>query len=372
MRVLARHARVSRGITVIDLVVAVAVAVVAVAVLVSVLQKTRERARRAQCALNMKMIALACHQYASTLGFFPQGRSSQTYLDAAGDTVIGYHTGWSFHATMMPYLGQTAFFNACNFDLGPYQLRNHTVVGAMRSMLWCPNDPEIADLKGLIEERTAWDDLPIGVTYFNYAGLMGTFGFGRPVGDYAKQMNAHDGMFPDMGLPNAVGGPGVRPAITLGDVPDGFGNTLLLGERAHGKLSKFNCGPGGQCGFRGNGWWASSDYGDASITAFYSPNFTPNDLWGTHALGDPGSPTARCDGATPFAMSASSFHAGGCNFAFADGSVRFIKDTIESWDARSTAGFLDKDCIPSGSNPRGVYQAIATRSGGEAMTDGGY
>jgi prepilin-type N-terminal cleavage/methylation domain-containing protein/prepilin-type processing-associated H-X9-DG protein len=357
--------RAGRGFTLIELAVVVAVVGLLIAVLIPALQKVRERARRAQCVENLRQISRACYQYGTSYRCYPMGRSLQAYVDPSGSDFLGYRSGWSLFAALLPHVGQVASFNAINFSLGPYQLRNSTVSGTLQGFLWCPSDPEIVGLRYLIENRMTWDGSTLGVTYTSYGGVIGSFGFGWVTADYRKQQLAQDGMFPDVGLPAELGGPGTRPPLQIRDVVDGLSNTLLLGERAHGKLSKFNCGPGGQCSFRGNGWWASSDYGDADITAFYPPHFTPVDHYGTHALGDPGSPTARCDSATPFVMSASSFHPGGANFAFADGSIRFLRDTIDSWDYQSAARALDRDCIPALKQRPGVYQALATRDGGE-------
>ena len=100
--------------------------------------------------------------------------------------------------------------------------------------------------------------------------------------------------------------------VRLASVTDGTSNTMLFGEHAHGLLDAES-----QLYWQ---WWPDGDLGDTLITTMWplNPHRKVKDL-------------AAAESATVFIVSASSLHPGGANFAFVDGSVRFIKDTIESW-----------------------------------------
>ena len=98
--------------------------------------------------------------------------------------------------------------------------------------------------------------------------------------------------------------------MTIAAITDGTSNTMSLGEYAWGKTAN-----------AGWGWWNSGNYGDSLYTSSYPMNpFNKSANEGTGAGINTGS---------DWICAASSFHPGGANFSFCDGSVKFIKDSIQ-------------------------------------------
>ena len=149
-------------------------------------------------------------------------------------------------------------------------------------------------------------------------------------------------------------------------ITDGTANTILLGEWAYGKLpsnDQFNWH-----------WWTGYKSGDAGFGTEYPIN--PEGKCSRTAENN-GSTSYTWDGA------AGSFHPGGANFVFCDGSVHFLKDTI------NTSPYNPANCtitniqggnaafsyIPIGTAGYaqvGVYQALSTRNGGEVISSDGF
>jgi prepilin-type processing-associated H-X9-DG protein len=138
---------------------------------------------------------------------------------------------------------------------------------------------------------------------------------------------------------------------------------MLYGEHAHSRISQADPDD-----FYGANWWTSGDYGDTTYSTIFPPNY-----FKSLNANDPNDPINKIPNKTPRAnnwnITATSQHPGGCNFAFCDGSVRFIKDSINSWNPLQL--------IYSGGNyttvpPNGVYQSLSTRNGGEVISADAY
>jgi prepilin-type N-terminal cleavage/methylation domain-containing protein/prepilin-type processing-associated H-X9-DG protein len=366
-----------RGFTLIELLVVIAIIAVLIALLLPAVQSAREAARRIQCSNNMKQIALAAANYESSIGTFPQGRAHQTCFNSSGGVATDCD-GWSPLARILNYAEQTQVFNAINFIDTPYGCINSTAESIGLTMLWCPSDPTIAGLR-FFETQAGWDGTTVGITYTNYGNMIGTYMQNNPTGHArfpsAAELATENGMYPDAGVPswvnNATGG-NTRSPVKIAAITDGTSNTIGFAETAHGRYETAGGGAGGGSDFECAGWWADADYGNTTISSFYPPNVPlPPSYYTTGSFNSPDG----CDRENIPVITSASFHPGGVNTAFADGSVHFIKNSISSWNSLSitrVTGSNGATCtIPAGVIP-GVWQALSTINGGEVISSDSY
>jgi prepilin-type N-terminal cleavage/methylation domain-containing protein/prepilin-type processing-associated H-X9-DG protein len=338
------------GFTLIELLVAIAVVGILMALLLPAVHSVREAARRMQCVNNLKQLALACQNYHGANNVFPVGAPFMF------DQQLGYFgTTQSLFVSILPYLEQPALYNAVNFDRSIYVSSNYTIFATGLEALWCPSDPDI-------RMKTEWDwgeePLTPTVKYTSYAGNTGWWTVDPWLYSGDERNSARNGQTNGVFVP--------LTSTSIGMITDGASNTFLLSERAHGKLKTEDAYDMYDLAH----WWADATACDTRFWTLYPinpfkkiQNFVEDGGW------------------TAYSAAPSSYHPGGANFAFADGSVRPIKDSINTWKADPRTGFplgLSHDANgfyhwdPNVKNPAGVYQHLSTIHGNEVISANDY
>jgi prepilin-type N-terminal cleavage/methylation domain-containing protein/prepilin-type processing-associated H-X9-DG protein len=348
-----------RGFTLIELLVVIAIIAVLIALLLPAVQAAREAARRAQCVNNLKQLGLAAANYESTYGTYPIGAHFQY------DTVFGcYVESQSIFVNMLGQLEQQQLFNAMNFNRNIYVAANGTIYATGLAALWCPSDPAIQRTVNAYigaDQATGYEN----VRFTSYGGCTGTWdpepafygaytvppALPESVSQVATIIGAMNGIFT------------YQRSNPISNVPDGLSNTMIFAERSNSKLAMSS---GGQAEADNWFWWGDCVESDTLYTTMFPIN-PQNKL------------SLTSDEYTDsYAQSASSNHPGGANFAFADGSVRFLKDTINSWPQVPTAslptGVSDNNGVQvlAPGTSFGVYQKLSTRNGGEMLSSDQY
>lgn len=333
-----------RGFTLIELLVVIAIIGVLIALLLPAVQAAREAARRMQCSNNLKQLAIGAHNYLTANGAFPMGIPLQ---------IDPYYGNYAYpsHSVFVAILGsleQQALLNAENFNVNSLNYMNQTVLATGLSMLWCPSDGNISRTVN----NGAFQGLPAYyIRYSSYAGCSGTYlpaiglYINGTTNDPAIQArsDALTGMFR------------FNRSLSIQEITDGTSNTIMFGERANGKFQSDN-------GFRDhNDWWTSALTTQTIFTTLYPMN--PFEKV----------PYVSEEYSSSWVSAASSFHPGGANFAFADGSVRFLKDSVNTWPFDPKTGFPIGTTNSNGyliiapGTTLGVYQKLSTVAGGEVI-----
>jgi prepilin-type N-terminal cleavage/methylation domain-containing protein/prepilin-type processing-associated H-X9-DG protein len=329
----ARSRRPAQGFTLVELLVVIAIIGVLVALLLPAVQAAREAARRTTCVDNQKNIALACLNYESAQGSLPPG-STNTYI------VQGSGLAWTVQ--ILPYIEQSGVSQQAveQFKKSPdaYGSALDSLNTLMLPMYLCPSDPELrlqaekfgnANRKGM-----------------SYAGVSGSY-HSRTGQCPSTRTGAHECVWAASGNNNDILGPNNFDGLLIQDwsvplkqVTDGTSNTFLLGERTY-QIRAW------MIGAYWNGTPTSPVVGKTPpdgpqpSTAFFACKnisdkalinhdpFNGQYIGHDNAAGDrPNVPTT-----TPRTLSVNnlpfgSFHQGGANFAFGDGSVQFIREDI--------------------------------------------
>jgi len=319
--------------TLVELLVTIAVIGVLVALLLPAVQAAREAARRADCSNRLRQIALAAHQYHGAHNTFPPGLNQFEFPSAPR------FRGTSLFVFLLPYVEQRSL--AAPWDYA--EPMNNTEGGpsaraaVVLPVLVCPSD--------LIEENPVerggrWQALT------SYGGNGGRR-------SYYTDLATTDGIFHTTGqaaLPNSRQQP-----VSLQGILDGTTNTLLFGERSHRdpNFETFAQAGWASSSLRYLGAWAAIGgkrrIADVTMSGFAPINYRlPFD----YAHRGTANPPAGDAGAFAYYedlrfCAFGSNHPGGANFALADGSVRWIAETL----------------------PLVTLRALSTRAGGEVATE---
>ncbi|HKB41886.1 MAG TPA: DUF1559 domain-containing protein [Gemmataceae bacterium] len=294
-----------RAFTLIELLVVIAIIAILIGLLLPAVQKVREAAARAQCQNNLKQIALATHSYHDAHRALPRNQYVQPPGAAVDNQWAAAQRNWSWLAISLAYIEQGNLFrqgNVPNTTLG-----QSGILGIPIKTFLCPSDvsgetrTDRADLYGLVIAVTSYKGVSgsnLGSGLFRNRGANGSF----------DNLNEGDGLF----WRNDT-----RTRIRLTDIRDGTSNTFMVGEDT-AVTDRWNA-------------WAHAN--GANGTCAIPLNYTA----GYSETGNPGPWN------WPLTYSFRSLHIGGAQFALADGSVRFVSDSI----------------------PLQAYRQWCTRAGGE-------
>jgi prepilin-type N-terminal cleavage/methylation domain-containing protein/prepilin-type processing-associated H-X9-DG protein len=308
---------VGRGFTLVELLVVLAIVGLLVALLLPAVQAAREGARRAQCLNNLRQIGLALHNYHVGQNIFPPGYVS----DVKAGPEMG--NGWAWGTQLLHSLEQQTLYSAVNFSLQITDKGSQTARTTMLSVYLCPSS------------------IGGGPASFNFPRLAPNLPADLAPGQYVASAGQREvGIL--LGKNNGVFDR--NSAIGLLDIRDGTGTTLMIGERSRNVadatwVGVIPIGVVAEARFCSNPGWAVQVCGAASGMVL------------AHTDPDPSQPTISVPNSK--GADAESFwsqHPGGCNFLFCDGSVRFVKQTID---------------------PK-VFSSLATRAGGEPVGGDSY
>jgi prepilin-type N-terminal cleavage/methylation domain-containing protein/prepilin-type processing-associated H-X9-DG protein len=351
-----------RGFTLIELLVVIAIIAVLIALLLPAVQAAREAARRMQCTNNLKQIGLALHNYHSAIGSFPMGASLTAY---SGPGVYSAKQNFSCLAAMLPQLGEQPIFNALNFSWGCEDsttaicyLINSTGENAKINEFCCPSDPNsgVPDHNGASNTNSYMGSMGTSTLITTNTGA--TTLSVDTTGMFTWQKSYGISNFTD-GTSNTVAfaeGICCNQSLVLGNKRIGLESVTTIATSAlvmdawsnqAGTLAALAAcdtqwrGKTGTIDLQRGEDWAHGANDQTLFNTIATPNYNGNS-WINCGY--------TSSGGLSNYSNAGSYHAGGVNVGMADGSVKFIKDSIS----------------------RNTWWSLGTKSNGEVIDASSY
>jgi prepilin-type N-terminal cleavage/methylation domain-containing protein/prepilin-type processing-associated H-X9-DG protein len=290
----------TRAFTLIELLVVIAIIAMLISLLLPGVQSAREAARRVQCVNNLVQLNLAIQNYESAHEILPSGVVNPT--GPIQNLPKGYHMSWIVQ--ILPYIEQKNAYKKIDFSTGVYDPQNSTVRGHGIGTLLCASS--------------------------RFTGVTN----GVAVSSYAACHN-------DVEAPIDVNNTGVfflNSQVRFDDITDGTSFTIFISEHA---LIPVTLGwMSGTSGTLRNTGWPVNGFrmGIGSVGA----GAVDDEELEIQKQAEDADPTA-----TTFVGGFSSNHPGGANFAFGDGSVRFLKNTISPRILRRLGARADGELVDS-------------------------
>jgi prepilin-type N-terminal cleavage/methylation domain-containing protein/prepilin-type processing-associated H-X9-DG protein len=272
-----------RGFTLIEIMVVFAIVLVLVSLLLPAVQAVREAARRSKCVNNLMQLGVALQHYQNVHEVLPPGVVNDT--SPIRNVPRGIHRGWLVQ--LLPYLEQNTIAARFNDEVSLYAPENLTVRRCQVGILLCPSDSGPASLAAGAVAQTSYaachNDLEAPISTRNRGAFF------------------------------------LNSRITYEDIPDGSTFTIFVGEK---KMFALDLG------------WASGTRATLRNTGI-RPNAPdllfgskPIDPWEDEEGGFLSAPIIP-DASNPNLVGGfSSSHPNGANFAFGDGSVRYLTNSI--------------------------------------------
>jgi len=290
------------GFTLVELLVVIAIIGVLVALLLPAIQAARESARRSSCTNNLKQLAIAFQNFETATKQLPLA-----YTNSAVST-----NNWA--PFVLPYLEEQNLLTGYNLKVNWWVEPNRTIVAKPLQIVQCPTTPDQNRIQDKPETTPPNKTGSCG-DYFTPAGVHVDINLALTSSQFSTAAD----------LRGAIAWYSTdNPTNRLAEITDGTANTILLGECAgredvYRGRTKYNVDYTGAVKIRARGGaWATTD------NAYTIGQRKP---WNASFTDIPG--PLQINNSNEWGHCFYSFHDGGANFAFVDGSVRFFGDTMD-------------------------------------------